>query len=285
MNKLNLYHSKYIGSSGKLIMSRLIHSGIFRLKCDPSLPSYQTSSRRFRKNFHTCRLNDIVFGFDTWDKDDPTSLGDDTFDQLDCIFKTSYNSNLQNLYQKTIDRYNLKVFNYPIFHYEKLLSFEKKIPWSQSTKQNLCFFSGNMNAKRKNRHHWLQYLKEKNFWRNFKADTNWENDFIQESQNCMWGLILEGLGGDLGDAKNRRTIYYAANGYPLILNFQPEYPIPFIPDKDYIYVKQPDDLRYVSMIGPQSFAKQSKIFYNNILSPLANAKYLIKTINKLKGLK
>jgi hypothetical protein len=223
-----------------------------------------------------CSLFGVTFGIDTWDLSTPTTSGHPIFNELSCIFKTSYNGN-HSLYKNTEDQYNVKVYNYPMFHYKELLKYELQNCWCQSSKKNLLFFSGIVQRSRGNRPPWVKYLKSNNQFRVFEDP--WELGFIEEAKKSKWGLVLEGRGGKFGDAKNRRTIIYASWGYPLILNFQPHYHIPFIPDVDYVYIREPKDIDRINNIDPEPYAKRSKLFYDNCLSPEANAQYIIDMVS------
>jgi hypothetical protein len=92
------------------------------------------------------------------------------------------------------------------------------------------------------------------------------------------GLVLRGRGKDNGDAKNRRTTFFSSCGIPLVMNYQPHEIVPFIANKDYVYIKSPDELCHLETVDPKPFAQRSRELYVAALSPTANANYIIKTI-------
>jgi len=275
--KPKLFIPTQTGAYNRMILDRLKFSGMFEVVIDRSIPTLK-HNMRLRRNFTVCKLFGVSFGLDTFELTPPTTDQHDIFKDLSVIFKSSSRNNT-DLYQETEDRYNLKVLNYPLFHYDELFKYESTFKWQDSTKKYPFFFSGRI-GRRRNRNKWKTYLEQSGLWKDFSGP-DWGDEFQSMTRNVKWGLVLRGLGGS-GDVKNRRTIFYASCGYPLVLNFKPEYHIPFAPNQDYILIDGIDDIPSLEHINPVPYARQSRRFYNKCLSPKANAEYIISVIKNIK---
>ena len=88
--------------------------------------------------------------------------------------------------------------------------------------------------------------------------------FYEMLKECKWGLILNGRGCG---AKNRREVEFSSLGMPLALNYVPKYPFDFVPNKDFVLLKSPEDLLSLKDIDPEPFAERSKYIYSQFFSP------------------
>jgi len=258
-------------------VDRLVQSRLFDIVVSDNLPRIDHNTR-FRRNFCILKLNDILFGVDTWDYTAPTVSGHDLFHSLNAIIKVQWNGDSQ-LYQHVERKYNLIVSPCSMFHYADFLRYEKKFKWDAKPKKRLCFFSGMITKQRGQRRNLFQELVENNI---YKRLDDWCECFYKESKQSMWGLVLQGQSGDLGDGKNRRTVAYASWNMPLALDYIPHYPVNFEPNIDFMYVKTIQDILNLKEIDPVPFSKRSALFYQRCLSPEGGAKLLINILNRAK---
>jgi len=232
--------------------------------------------RRFRRNFNICKCNGISFGLDTWDYTEPTSDGDDIFHELGFIIKTSWNGDKQ-FYKPIEDKYNISIVPLSMFHYPGMLEYEQRFQWTNNNHSRLCFFSGDISNSRPSRKLLYNKLVDNNLFLEFGE--NWQDKFYETSKLSRWGLILQGRGpGHGGDAKNQRTPAYTSWGMPLAMNYIPHYPIPFEPNKDFVYVKTIDDIINLKNIDPIPYSKRSELLYKQCLSIDGSVSMLLKLI-------
>jgi len=239
---------------------------------------------RGHKNFTPLIYNDIVFIIDDWDHatptmsliDNPDALHQFYKDNTTVILKIQYSPNQAGLYQKVYDQHGILVLPFTMFANRtfKLSAFE----WKSSDEHiYTSIFTGKpWNCRRS----WLNFAEEHkeeiNCYLNFdytagdasRNPPNGDNprftNFYELLQKTKWGVILKGK-GDGG--KNRREVEFASLGMPLALNYTPHYPFEFVPDKDYLLLREPSDLLKLKDIDPEPFAARSKEIYHQYFSP------------------
>lgn len=105
------------------------------------------------------------------------------------------------------------------------------------------------------------------------------NDFADVLKSCKWGLVLQGGNKHNCDGKNTREIEYASCGMPLALNYIPHYEYPFVPNRHFLYLKEPDDLKRLKFEDPRPYARASKELWDKYFKPESAARYLKRLID------
>lgn len=114
---------------------------------------------------------------------------------------------------------------------------------------------------------------------NYHTDRIVVEDFVKVLENCKWGLILQGGNKANCDGKNTREVEYSSCGVPLVLNYIPTYDHPFIPNKHFLYIEKPSDLKRLETEDPRPYAKASSDLWENLLKPSSAAKFLKRLVN------
>lgn len=238
----------------------------------PPIPVY-----RGTKNFIPFIYEDIVFIIDDWDHASPTCflLNNSTIpkfyiDNNVCILKIQYCNFEINNYNEIYKQTNIKVLPFTMFANRSFDLENFKWDINHQHKFNFIFTGKPWN----NRLPWINFAKDHQKKLNCGIDfSNGAGDaninsgnisFYDILKETKWGVILKGKGCG---AKNRREVEFSSLGMPLALNYIPNYPFEFIPNKDFILLESPTDLLKLQDIDPAPFAERSSVIYHQYFSP------------------
>lgn len=231
--------------------------------------------RRGHNNHIPFIYNDIIFVIDDWDHASPTcyllnnpNIPKFYLENNVCILKIQYCLHEENNYKEIYKQTNIKIVPFTMFSnhnfilanfqydinynhkYDYIITgkpWKHRLPWIRFAAQNKAAGSNNAN---------LYFGREENSTDNFL--------FYEQLKESRWGLILKGKGCG---GKNRREVEFTSLGMPLVLNYIPNYPFDFIPNKDFVFLRSPEDLISLKDIDPVPFAERSKYIYSKYFSP------------------
>lgn len=231
-------------------------------------------------NFHIMRLDGKIVGVDTWDTWDPTAA---------YFSKGVFSSWPYNMCKL------IKIQYYPCAFWEKFTR-ETHIPvtpwtifpssefpleyfqWSPDTDKAYVGLLTGRND-RFGRQRWMDWCrKDKGFYVQENNRHKIEaTEFLSLLRQSQWGICLKGKQKH-HDGKNRRECEYASCGIPLVLNYIPTYPFPMVPNVDFYYVKDPEDLKALWTVDPKPFAAASRELYRKYFSPKGMSQTLCSLI-------
>ena len=232
--------------------------------------------RRGINNFTPFMYNDIVFIIDDWDHASPTcyllnnpNIPKFYLDNNVCVLKIQYCLSEVNNYNEIYKQTNIKILPFTMFsnHTFKLENFKYNINYNH--KYNYII-SG---KPWRHRLGWIRRAQDIKYGPNNINTTHTRGDASKPTDNLdfykilkesRWGLILKGKGCG---GKNRREVEFSSLGMPLALNYVPNYPFDFIPNKDFVLLESPEDLIKLQNIDPNPFAERSKYIYSEYFSP------------------
>lgn len=227
-------------------------------------------------NFIPLIIEDILFIIDDHDYCGPTQniinlLELDSFykDKPVFILKIQYSSKHKHIYDLVYDKHNIKVLPFTMFANCKFAL--ENFSWTNTDHEFVCVLTGQL---WKDRLSWIEFAEANKETIGCKLDlkkgraeksTDKENsEYYDLLKKSKWGVIFKGYGEG---GKNRREVEFSSLGMPLALNYQPEYPFDFIPDRDYVYLREYNDLFKLKEIDPAPFSVRSSIIYNQYFSP------------------
>lgn len=232
--------------------------------------------RRGINNLTPFIYNDIVFVIDDWDHASPTcyllnnsNIPKFYLDNNVCILKIQYCHSEINNYNEIYKQSNIKILPFTMFatHHFKLNNFQYNINYNHKYDYIITGKPWN------HRLPWIRYANRIECGKNninimhLLTDTSKSiNDlnFYEMLKESRWGLILKGKGCG---GKNRREVEFSSIGMPLALNYIPNYPFDFIPNKDFVLLESPKDLIKLKDIDPAPFSERSKYIYSQYFSP------------------
>ena len=220
------------------------------------------------KHFTSFILNDIVFIIDDWDHATPTCYlvnNDNAFhkfykDNPTFILKIQYSPNQNHIYNAIEEQFGIKVLPFAMFpnHTFDLENFQWQL---KDSYDYTCIFTGRpWNCRRA----WMRFAEQNQDKLKCNVNYNLTDNFYDLLKKTKWGVILKGK-GDGG--KNRREVEFSSFGMPLVLNYTPHYPFPFVPNQDYVLLERPEDLLKLNDIDPTPFAERSRFVYKEYFSP------------------
>lgn len=254
---------------GNYITQQLINSGKYEVNFE-EFPSFQGLGRR-RGSLKPMKLDGNMVMIDDWDFAHPTSRLDEAFfDQnpfyrdIKLILKIQYSRRDEPAY--------------PPIPIEPFLIFPRStfklgvFDWKPGG-DYIAAFSGKV---WRNRRAWIKHMESMSAFHLVVGNPNpsVQEPYYDTLRRCTWGLILKGKGNG---GKNRRETEYLSCGMPIALNYKPEYPFPFEPGVDYVYLEKPEDLDSLYKIDPIPFSERSRLNYENYFSPQG----IVETFEKL----
>jgi hypothetical protein len=231
--------------------------------------------RRGINNLTPFIYNDVVFIVDDWDHASPTcyllnnpNIPKFYLNNNVCILKIQYCHSEINNYDKIYKQCNIKILPFTMFseHSFKLANFKYNINYNH--KYNYIITG----RPWRHRLSWIRNAQQLEYGsNNLNTKYNFDNDsispdirFYEMLKESRWGLILKGKGCG---GKNRREVEFSSLGMPLALNYIPNYPFHFVPNKDFLLLESPEDLIKLKDIDPEPFAKRSEYIYYEYFSP------------------
>lgn len=243
---------------GNYLIQQLVDSGKYQVRFE-EFPPFQALGRR-RGNLKPLKIDGSLVVIDDWDFAHPTSRLDAAFfDQnpfyrdIKLILKVQYSQ--------------LDKPSYPPIPIEPFLIFPRStfklgvFDW-QPGGDLIAAFSG---KPWRNRRAWIRQMQSMSSLHLVvgNPDPSVQEPYYDTLRRCTWGLILKGKGPG---GKNRRETEYLSCGMPLALNYKPEYPFPFEPGIDYVYLEKPSDLNHLDQIDPVPFSRRSRFNYEKYFS-------------------
>jgi hypothetical protein len=277
------------------MMNHLANSGYFEVKYEDFPPELLFDNRRaqFLAFF---KVDDDLFGVDTWDSHYPTLkaqeaiLASDFYSSTKMIFKTQRTNedDKDGSWEKFENETGIKTSNWTMFPTEKfkLGSFS----WLDNPyKKHYGIISGKRRPK------WMGYYRndpdffvppeipESRSTVKVSSDRITFDGFLELLKNSLWGVSLHGKQIKGMDCKNRREVEYSSCGMPLVLNYKPEYQFPFNAGEHYYYVEKVEDLKNIKNVDPMPFHYKSLEAYEKWFSPQGSAKIFLDLVEKHLG--
>jgi hypothetical protein len=273
---MNLIIPKNLQCCGwnRTLINRIKASGLFQISEGDHLPTHITIKTRRNGWFSYIQINDMLIGIDSWDTLRPTITLASNFGKEipkpQVIFKIQYKPKVWDKFERET---GIKVRPFSMFPSSDfpLGTFQ----WTNSPKKYKCSVSG---TYRSGRDKWASALGKYPEY-HIKNGKQPMASYIDVLKNCQYGLILAGLHGG-GDVKNRREVEFSSVGLPLVLNYTPSYPFPFVDGVHYLRVRKAKDLIGLDA-NWEELSRQSSFIYNSYFSEKGLAELLIKQITNL----
>jgi len=218
-------------------------------------------------------VDDVRVGIDTWDGTPPSWPGHPILESLQLLLKIEWRP--AAIWGDLETKYGIRVSPWTMFGYEHGEFPPSYFQWSPDGHRFLYGFSGD--AKRP-KHAWLAFMRERGMP---VYGIQEPSDYLALIPQLRWGVILQGRRSRDTDGKNRREPAYPSCGIPLALNYEPHYPFEMRPGRDYVFLKEPQDLDMLADIDPTPFAEASSRLWDLYFSPRGMAATLLELVNGL----
>lgn len=263
----------------KTLCRMLIASEVFEVGLEVFYRPWVKGTRN--TSFHLMRVCGKVVGVDTWDTYEPTA----TYLE-EGLFRSFGGLNLHRL---------IKIQHYPCEFWMRFSQETgiKVVPWtifpnsefplgSFEWKEGEHKFLGSITGRneRFGRQIWIDWCKEnKEFYAtsDLVGKRNSMEDYVKLLEDSKWGVILKGKKKN-HDGKNRRECEFSSCGMPLAMDYIPTYTFPMVPEVDFVFLKEPEDLLRLKHIDPAPFAARSKRIYEERFSPKGMANTMLTLI-------